>query len=132
VTPRGGLECLTAAHLVFAISGSGYAGDADVAVSIGRKDLSFRESRCAAAAAPARIGRRANFESRCMHAEGQRPELRGKHVPRRRSVSGLRTPRPHDRNGAADAIVRRDQRARESPASPQLGLSRARWVCNGR
>ena len=32
----------------------------------------------------------------------------------------------------ADAIVRRDPRAREGAASPQLGLSRARWVCNGR
>ena len=64
-------------HLLFAMSESGHAADADVAVSIGRKDLSFRESRCAEAATPARIGRRANFESRCMPARGQRPELQG-------------------------------------------------------
>ena len=45
------------------------------------KDLSFRESRCAPAAARARIGRRAMFESRCMPAQGQRPELRGNQAP---------------------------------------------------
>lgn len=59
------------------MSESGQAADADVAASIGRKDLSFRESRCAAVATSARIGRRENLESRCMPTQGQRPGLRG-------------------------------------------------------
>src|SRR5689334_1233 len=52
---HGSRSRAAASVTLVAICGPGYAADPDVAVRVGRKDLSVRESRCAAAAAPARI-----------------------------------------------------------------------------